>query len=257
MRSRDYASPDPLPGPAQASLPAGRARPFAGRVSHPLDGLPNFMSSSHLTPFGPALPGRTAPPIRRRIAELLPAARLHAVGDGFLDSTRCPHVRIEGRRPSRPSADPDECLADQDGARPSRSFSCPVASPWRTRSRGSGDCVLRCRPDVISYEASSTAVSTRKKTAGQILMVGGATAVLGGVLLTVFNRNSTLEQSPQATPPRNDAWLRDPTWRQERVVPNVLTASRPPSATPAGPARSLPLAVTSVLARIIMGRRLA
>ena len=57
------------------------------------------------------------------------------------------------------------------------------------------------------------------KTAGQILMVGGATAMLGGVLLTLFNRNSTLEQSPQATPPRNDAWLRDPTWRQERELP--------------------------------------
>ena len=62
IRSRDYASPDPLPGPAQASLPAGRARPFAGRVSHPLDGLPNFMSSSHLTPFGPAFPCRTGRP---------------------------------------------------------------------------------------------------------------------------------------------------------------------------------------------------
>jgi hypothetical protein len=59
------------------------------------------------------------------------------------------------------------------------------------------------------------------KTAGQIMMVGGATAMLGGVLLTLFNRNSTLEQSPQATPPRNDAWLRDPTWRQDRVVPRT------------------------------------
>ena len=59
------------------------------------------------------------------------------------------------------------------------------------------------------------------KTAGQIMMVGGATAMLGGVLLTLFNRNGTLEQSPQATPPRNDAWLRDPTWRQDRVVPRT------------------------------------
>ena len=59
------------------------------------------------------------------------------------------------------------------------------------------------------------------KTAGQIMMVGGATVMLGGVLLTLFNRNSTLEQSPLATPPRNDAWLRDPTWRQDRVVPRT------------------------------------
>ena len=58
-RSRDYASPDTLPRPSQVSLPAGRARPFAGRVSHPQDDKPNFMSSSHLTPFGPAVPGRT------------------------------------------------------------------------------------------------------------------------------------------------------------------------------------------------------
>jgi len=31
-------------------LRAGRARPLAGRVSHPLDDIPNFMSPSHLTP---------------------------------------------------------------------------------------------------------------------------------------------------------------------------------------------------------------
>ncbi len=41
-RSRDYASPDTLPRPSQVSLPAGRARPFAGRVSHPQDNEPNL-----------------------------------------------------------------------------------------------------------------------------------------------------------------------------------------------------------------------
>ena len=52
------------------------------------------------------------------------------------------------------------------------------------------------------------------------MMAGGAAAVVGGVLLTLFNRNSTLEQaSPTPAPPRNDAWLRSPTWREERALP--------------------------------------
>ena len=46
-RSRAYASPNPLPSPAQGSLPAGRAHPFAGRGSHPLDDKQGFMVSSH------------------------------------------------------------------------------------------------------------------------------------------------------------------------------------------------------------------
>ena len=40
--------------------------PFAGRGLHPLDSKPNFMSIiAPLTPFGPALPGRTGTTIRR------------------------------------------------------------------------------------------------------------------------------------------------------------------------------------------------
>ena len=46
-RSRIYASPSTLPCPSQDSLPAGAVFPFAGRVSHPLDDLPNFTNSSH------------------------------------------------------------------------------------------------------------------------------------------------------------------------------------------------------------------
>ena len=46
-RSRVYASPFTLPCPSQDSLPAGAVSPFAGRVSHPLDDVPNFMNSSH------------------------------------------------------------------------------------------------------------------------------------------------------------------------------------------------------------------
>ena len=64
-RARDYASPEASPPPSQVSLPAGRARPFAGRGSHPLDDIPNFMGSSHPFPFGPDGPGRTGNPYPR------------------------------------------------------------------------------------------------------------------------------------------------------------------------------------------------
>lgn len=57
------------------------------------------------------------------------------------------------------------------------------------------------------------------KTAGQIMMMGGATAILGGVLLTLFNRSSTIEQAPSTAIPRDDAWVRNPKWREERAVP--------------------------------------
>ena len=46
-RSRAYASPVALPRPAQGSLPARAGSPLAGRVSHPLDDIRNFMESSH------------------------------------------------------------------------------------------------------------------------------------------------------------------------------------------------------------------
>ena len=46
-RSRAYASPLPLPGPSQGSLPARAGSPLTGRVSHPLDDERNFKESSH------------------------------------------------------------------------------------------------------------------------------------------------------------------------------------------------------------------
>ena len=46
-RSRAYASPSPLPSPAQGSLPARAGSPLAGRDSHPLDDKQGFMKSSH------------------------------------------------------------------------------------------------------------------------------------------------------------------------------------------------------------------
>ena len=75
-RSRTYASPNPLPSPAQGSLPARAGSPLAGRVSHPLDDKQGFMKSSH-TPLlldqpclvalilGTNLPTTPATPLRR------------------------------------------------------------------------------------------------------------------------------------------------------------------------------------------------
>ena len=66
-RSRAYASPASLPGPAQGSLPARAGSPLAGRVSHPLDDKRSFMESSQPSnPNRPAGPGRTFSPMPGR-----------------------------------------------------------------------------------------------------------------------------------------------------------------------------------------------
>ena len=62
-RSCAYASPNPLPSPAQGSLPARAGSPLAGRVSHPLDDEQGFMESSH-TPFLLDQPRLVAPGVR-------------------------------------------------------------------------------------------------------------------------------------------------------------------------------------------------
>ena len=65
-RSRTYASPNPLPSPAQGSLPARAGSPLAGRVSHPLDDKTRFHEViAYSTPPRPALPGRTKSMIER------------------------------------------------------------------------------------------------------------------------------------------------------------------------------------------------
>jgi len=46
-RSRAYASPAALPRPVARLTTGWGGYPFAGRVSHPLDDIPNFMNSSH------------------------------------------------------------------------------------------------------------------------------------------------------------------------------------------------------------------
>ena len=63
-RSCTYASPDPLPVPAQGSLPARAGSPLAGRDSHPLDDEQGFVKSSH-TPFPLDQPCLVAPVIWR------------------------------------------------------------------------------------------------------------------------------------------------------------------------------------------------
>jgi hypothetical protein len=50
-RSRTYASPISLPTPSQGSLPARAGSPLAGRVSHPLDDIRNFMESFAIPPI--------------------------------------------------------------------------------------------------------------------------------------------------------------------------------------------------------------
>ena len=47
-RSRAYASPNPLPSPAQGSLPARAGSPLAGRDSHPLDDKTRFHESHRI-----------------------------------------------------------------------------------------------------------------------------------------------------------------------------------------------------------------
>ena len=71
-RSRAYASPAPLPGPAQGSLPTRAGSPLAGRDSHPLDDKRSFMEPSQPSnSLRPAEPGRTESPSRsQRISTL-------------------------------------------------------------------------------------------------------------------------------------------------------------------------------------------
>jgi len=77
-RSRAYASPASLPGPAQASLPARAGSLLAGRVSHPLDDKRSFMEPSHPSnSLRPAGPGRTVMLVRRGVV---------APETGFLES---------------------------------------------------------------------------------------------------------------------------------------------------------------------------
>ena len=66
-RSRAYASPNPLPSPAQGSLPARAGSPLAGRVSHPLDDKTRFHEViAYSIPPRPALPGRTTSSFQER-----------------------------------------------------------------------------------------------------------------------------------------------------------------------------------------------
>ena len=97
---------------AGARLTTGWAgSPFAGRGSHPLDDEPNFTRSSHLTPFGPASPGRTEFAIRsagqlRWRCPTVTDRRAQAV-----DSHRCPWAGWARDRGRRSPAAPDRAWA--------------------------------------------------------------------------------------------------------------------------------------------------
>ena len=74
-RAHAYASPTTSLGSSHGLLPARAGSPFAGWDSHPLDDTRSFMESSSSNSLRPALPGRTAFPIREALAL---AEELHA-----------------------------------------------------------------------------------------------------------------------------------------------------------------------------------
>jgi hypothetical protein len=53
-------------------------------------------------------------------------------------------------------------------------------------------------------------------TVGLVMVGAGAVSVLVGIILTASNRHSTVTQLSATPRPRNDAWLRLPTWRDAR-----------------------------------------
>jgi Caspase domain len=82
----------------------------------------------------------------------------------------------------------------------------------------------------VGAAADGAEVSGPSKTAGQITVGAGAAALLGGILLVTGNASSNLEQSPRIPSPREDAWLRSPTWHEA-----------PAAASPSTRALSVPL----------------
>jgi hypothetical protein len=56
------------------------------------------------------------------------------------------------------------------------------------------------------------------KGVGVVLGIGGLAMTLGGILMIVNNGHTHLSQEPlRAGPPENDAWLRLPTFREDRT----------------------------------------
>jgi hypothetical protein len=63
-------------------------------------------------------------------------------------------------------------------------------------------------------------------TAGLVLVAGGAAALVVGVVLMSGNFHSKVEQAeaargPEVQRPRNDAWLRLPTWHDDKAGPGA------------------------------------
>ncbi len=56
------------------------------------------------------------------------------------------------------------------------------------------------------------------KTVGVVLIIGGIAMTIGGILMLTGNAHTHLDQGPIGTAPRSqDAWLRTPTWRDDRM----------------------------------------
>jgi hypothetical protein len=54
-------------------------------------------------------------------------------------------------------------------------------------------------------------------TIGWVMVAGGAAAVVVGVLVLTSNTHSKVDQTPASQRPRNDAWLRVPTWHDDKT----------------------------------------
>jgi hypothetical protein len=65
---------------------------------------------------------------------------------------------------------------------------------------------------------------------GVVLSVGGLAMTVGGILMIANNAHTHVSQepTPQAAPPPNDAWLRTPSWREDRTVGALPRATEVP-----------------------------
>jgi hypothetical protein len=76
-----------------------------------------------------------------------------------------------------------------------------------------------------SQQAAGQASSGPSRPVLVGMFAGGAAAILGGVLLMVENLHSKVEQWPSPLPPRSDAWLRSPTWHEDRTGASLSTGA--------------------------------
>jgi hypothetical protein len=78
--------------------------------------------------------------------------------------------------------------------------------------------VVASNPYIQEYPyPSAPSDQTAAKTVGGVMIGVGAALTIGGILLVTGNAHSHVEQG--VARPKNDAWLRLPTWRDRREDP--------------------------------------